>query len=196
MWGLFSQIQPWCRFTAATSLGWPKELWACTAETWSVFLLRGSQPDFRCFVTTGAESEHPVLVVLPAGGLQRRCKTHLLSSFSELVGPVYICTQQEKCVFRDMGPLNNTHLSFLSSTQAHLSNCSDQFCSAGQPSGQSVQHGDRLYKALVGLTLLHVLPLWWGHLQETTRAHYSRHTSVPISHGCVGHLKWGIFRKH
>lgn len=112
MWGLFSQIQPWCRFTAATSLGWPKELWACTAETWSVFLLRGSQPDFRCFVTTGAESEHPVLVVLPAGGLQRRCKTHLLSSFSELVGPVYICTQQEKCVFRDMGPLNNTHLFF------------------------------------------------------------------------------------
>lgn len=32
---------------------------------------------------------------------------------------------------------------------------------------------------------------------NTTKAHYSRNTSVPISHGCVeDHLKWGTFMKH
>lgn len=44
--------------------------------------------------------------------------------------------------------------------ELHLSNCSDYLSPAGEPRGQSVQHCHRLYEALVGLTLLQVLPLW------------------------------------
>lgn len=94
------------------------------------------------------------------------CRTHLLSSFSELVSHLLYCFITPG-VCHVMGPFNNAQLSFLSSTQAHLSNRSDQFRSAGQPSGQSVQHRDRLHEALVGLPLLQVLPLWRGNLQET-----------------------------
>lgn len=59
------------------------------------------------------------------------------------------------------------HRPLLVFAQLHLSNRSNYLCSAGEPRGQSVQHCHGLYEALVGLTLLQVLPLWWSHLQET-----------------------------
>ena len=49
------------------------------------------------------------ITVLTVGVLQRTCRTCLLSSFWELEaqgGPAYICRDQGKCVFHNIGPLS------------------------------------------------------------------------------------------
>lgn len=77
---------------------------------------------------------------------------------------LYVCPRTDTSVPFAFCVVINTQATcdlsfFLRSTRTHLSNGSDQLRPAGEPPGQSVQHRDRLHEALVGLTLLQVLPL-------------------------------------